>query len=698
MALPDGARTKRLPTLSWDSVVDAGGSADDHADLAGESDTAPASIAEDDAITLTPLELDLTPLTETDEPSVELPVVFAPLEIDVTPQPAAPDAPAFPPTPATIEPPDEPLTVRSTPPAVIVPAIGDVTSGPEQLATPPVENVPAALAAPAAPGPDAAPALAAPAAPAPDAGPALAAPAAPAPDAGPALAAPAAPAPDAATAPSITDPLPEIQEATPVVEPSAPLLPSIPIPVPSSSPAASFEFDSASVAPAPIRQPQRRTKRRGFKLVVTLLVLGGVIAAGIVFGQEYLFPGDWDDATAPYAEAVETVSGVEFAEPLAIVAEPIAAFTTRMQAQVASVPPEELAQWRALGLASGVVDDATLAGQIAGWQDALYSTSDGQVYSDLGVAGPELDAQLVQEMASASLDQQYGWSVEQPERTLDAAAATSAEVLRQSRAVQRSSTFAAPVPSVPSEATVALPPAIGYQMLAPHVFAEFESSIEPTEGSNVLDGLGTSGPGILGRDLPVMATDPTMLDGDVVVASPDCQGSLLLVSRLRRLPRSANRLRRERSNRRELAHRRCQRFDAVCFGDILGWRNRADRHVALGADCVDRCCPGRDGQLVPSAPRWCVAAGVLRPRRGVRRPHATGPRPRVACVADSRTRDAGGGTRRWWRRGRTDCRMGLCRGQSQVPLDLMNVPPTATPGEMATAARTAVGDLFAFLG
>ena len=206
-------------------------------------------------------------------------------------------------------------------------------------------------------------------------------------------------------------------------------------------------------------------------------MLGGLVAAGIVFGQAYLFPGEWDDATAPYAEAVETASEVEFAEPLSIVAEPTADFATRLQTQFASIPPEELAQWRALGLASGVVDDTTIAQQLSGWQDAVYSTVDGQVYHDIGVAGPELDAQLTQEMAAASLDQQFGWSVEQNARALDAAAATSAEVLRQARTVQQASSFAGPVPVVPSENADVMPPVVGYRMLAPHVFAEFESTL-----------------------------------------------------------------------------------------------------------------------------------------------------------------------------------------------------------------------------
>ena len=422
MVPPDGARATRLPTLSWDSVVD------------------------------TP-ELDSAPPEPVAAPAPsESAVVFEPLLL----APAVESAP--PPAPNLHH--AEPAMVRTTPPAVIVPAIGDVISGPELVAPP---------------------------------------------------------APSA----SVTAALPAIQEATPV-EQRAPLLPSAPEYIPASRPAAPlpFEFDPGSAALAPRRQSGQRKKGRGLKLAAMLVVLVGLVAAGVVFGQPYLFPGDWDEATAPYAQAVETSRGVDFVEPLAVVAEPSAQFATRLQTQLAPVSPQELAQWRALGLINGVVDESTLAAQLTGWQAVVYSTTDGQVYHDLGVSGAELDPQLVEALTAASLDQEFGWSVEQPRRTLDAAAATSAEVLRQARVVQKSSTFATPIPSVPAEVAAALPAVIGYRTLAPHVFAEFDASIEPGGRSNPLADLGTDGPGILGRDAMVVATDPTMLEGDTASTPP----------------------------------------------------------------------------------------------------------------------------------------------------------------------------------
>jgi hypothetical protein len=484
MVPPDGARSK-LPTLSWDSVVDTG---------IVPTTPAPEPTVDDiatpaESVTLAPISLDPVVPVSPFEPLDAFVPAPLPTGAQAVPSPPSPPAPSTP----EIE---EPVTIRTTPPAVIVPAIGDVTSGPDSLATP----------APAAPAPTVpTPASAAPVAAEPP-------PAAADVDALPVI--------QEATA---VDALPVIQEAT-AVDVGSPMLPTISAPVlaptPAAAPATSFEFDPASFAPAPTHQPHRRKTRGGLKLLAVLVVLGGLVAAALVFGQPYLFPGDWDDATAAYAEAVEVASGVEFAEPLSIVAEPTAEFAARLQAQFAAVSPEELAQWRALGLASGAVDDATLAGQLSGWQDAVYSTADGQVYHDSGAAGPELDAQLTQQMAAVSLDQQFGWSLEQPQRTLDAAAATSAEVLRQSGSVQEASTFTGDVPPVPSEVVDTLPPIIGYRMLAPHVYAEFETTADTTDAANPLADLGVGGPGFLGREPTTVASSPTMLDGDVATSTP----------------------------------------------------------------------------------------------------------------------------------------------------------------------------------
>ncbi len=322
--------------------------------------------------------------------------------------------------------------------------------------------------------------------------------------------------PDLIAQASATTVLPEIQEATPAAAVVA-LLPSVPAPVQRAVVAPAFEFDPASVISPVFKQPQHRKKRGPLKLFLTLVVLGGLVAGGVVFGRPYLFPSDADDPAAPYTEAVEVVRGFEFAEPVAITAEPTAQFEQRLHTQLAPISSGELAEWRALGLANGDVDEATVAEQLAGWQDSLYSTDDRQVYRDIGVTGAEHDAELVQTMAAASLDQEFGWSADQAARTLDAAAATSGEVIAQAREVQADSEFSGEVDAVPTDQVGALPPVIGYRLLAPHLFAEFTT---PQQAPNPLLDLGPLGPGPLGSDVPAVAGAPAMVEGDVVVDSP----------------------------------------------------------------------------------------------------------------------------------------------------------------------------------
>jgi hypothetical protein len=645
MVPPDGVRTKRIPTLSWESVVGSSDAetADAESAPAPVAAAAPAPVAAAapaaDSIVFEPLRLDAQPASTV----TAAPVAAPPDAPAATPAPpaAATPVPTVVPAPAPevpvapviddAPPVDDLTTVRTTPPSVIVPAIGDVTSGPESVAP-----VPAPVA----------------------------------------------------------DTLPEIQEATPVVDRAGPMLPSMPAQVqrPATA-AASFDFDPASVGVAPTTQPRRRKKRGGLKLIATVVALGGVVAGGFVFGQTYLAPSDWDDATAPYSEAVESARGVDFAEPLSIVAEPTATFSTRLQTQLAPVSPEELARWRALGLSSGSVDDATLAAQLAGWQDALYSTVDGQVYHDLGVAGPELDAQLVQAMAAASLDQELGWSVEQSQRALDAAAATSAEVLRQARAAQQLTEFSAPVPAVPTDTAAALPPVIGYQVLAPYVFAEFDATIDPAERTNPLAGLGAGGPGLLGAEVPILATGPTMVDGDSATTSPVAKDRsfwyLVFASYLDQ----------------RAAHEASEAIvESALTGAVRGSTECA--YATFSGGGVDQT-----NALRSALTAWTAAAPPEMASSFLALPDGTlqlascdpgadfvsGARPDVARellswrMAELATMEAvrvGGG-------GATELVDAWAFVQaSPVAVDLMALPPTATPAEMATAAKDAVNGLF----
>jgi hypothetical protein len=80
MVPPDGARSKRIPTLSWDSVVSSTDQPEPTA-----SPTPDAGVTTfDEPVTLAPLTLDLSS-PEVGEPVIEGPITFEPLQLDSLP-------------------------------------------------------------------------------------------------------------------------------------------------------------------------------------------------------------------------------------------------------------------------------------------------------------------------------------------------------------------------------------------------------------------------------------------------------------------------------------------------------------------------------------------------------------------------------------------------------------------------------------
>ncbi len=339
----------------------------------------------------------------------------------------------------------------------------------------------------------------------------------------PGVSAPAVPGPDVA-----------ITTTLPTLGPSAvPLLPGAdPGPYPSAvGPGPTLQPNQAH-APSPMpvfspfalavpqqSKPNKRRGRRGIRLVVTLLVLAGVVAAAIVYGRPYLFPDDWEANAKPYASAVEDVTGVEFTEAVTVTAEPAATFDPRMVTHLTADWQAQLPMWRALGLASGDVTPQVLGELLAGWEPAQYSTADGQIYHIDTLVGAALDAELTDAMTAASLDQQFGWALGQSERTLDDAALTEAQVMAQSNATRMASAYSTQLDAAPTAPLVYLPAVLSYQALAPAMYAELLAPVDPG-ATNPLDGIGAGSPGPLPSKVPVMAGAPVLAPGDVTSAEP----------------------------------------------------------------------------------------------------------------------------------------------------------------------------------
>jgi hypothetical protein len=538
--------------MSWESVVDE----HDVLPTAGVlTEPTPAPDPE-------PSSVDPSATTPLIAPAPIEPISFAPLALTlassepsprVVPPPAAVPAPT--PAPAALSaelPTFEPLVLQPLPVAA-APAVESVVEAvvqaPPAPAAPPVPSV---LETPPVPVVEAAPDVVAKAAPTPEvtvspapvveAAPAPVVVAAPAPvvEAAPAPVVKVAPAPVVTVAPApagdtvdpaISDELPVIVEATPVPD-GAPLAglgvaevaasepymggPMLPHAHAARVQAAPLAYEMPVAATAVGSHRHRRKARGGIKLLAMLVILGALVGVGVVFGRPYLFPSGFDEATKPYAEAVEGASGVQFTDTIAVIAEPTDGLTARLGSELVGDWSTDASMWRAFGLLNGAATPQSVTELFAGWQDAIYSTTDGQVYRDVSLTGAQVDAQITEAVAAASLDQQFRWSSQQDSRTLDDQAQTLAEVRRQSGAILAATSFAAPVDPVAPAVLAFVPPLVGYGALAPEVFAQFANTVT----SNPLERMGTGGPGPLPTELPVVAPSPVLAAGDTLATTP----------------------------------------------------------------------------------------------------------------------------------------------------------------------------------
>lgn len=314
-----------------------------------------------------------------------------------------------------------------------------------------------------------------------------------------------------------------MRAAAPIVEPDAPRLPPADKRDQRDSAASALMATATAIAEMQglqVYQQQRRRSRTGLHIMLALVLLAALVAAGVVFGRPYLFPDDWDADVQPYADAIEAVRGVAFADPLAITTDTASGVAGRVTTELLG-SSDEAPMWRAFGLTNGASTHDDISEHLTGWQNVVYSTVDGQVYHDASDAAAQYDAKVTQAMTAAALDQEYGWSTGLLERSLDDRAAVSAEVLRQAREVQLASSFDAAVDPVDPSKLDAAPSVVAYSALAPHMYAEFAGGAgDTTDTSNLPHDLGEGGPELLPGNGLSLAAAAVIGDGDVVASSP----------------------------------------------------------------------------------------------------------------------------------------------------------------------------------
>ena len=195
--------------------------------------------------------------------------------------------------------------------------------------------------------------------------------------------------------------LPRNPQRAPIDEPVAPVLPAattaaLPT-LPASNPAAPPPIadnpatpkgpDVSAVRSFELKQQREKRKSRlaGFTFLA-FVVVAGLVAVGLLFGRDWLFPTQWDEALIPLVDEIQLEQGSEFAEPV-----PVDDLTggeyaaAALEAAFGDDWAAAFPQWRALGLASGSVDSPAIVDTVVAWRPAVYDAEAGVIYRAAGV-------------------------------------------------------------------------------------------------------------------------------------------------------------------------------------------------------------------------------------------------------------------------------------------------------------------------
>jgi hypothetical protein len=129
---------------------------------------------------------------------------------------------------------------------------------------------------------------------------------------------------------------------------------------------------------------QRQGKMFGRSLLA-FVVIGGLIAAALVFGRSLLFDTEWDAQLTPIVNEIEAERGA-FDHPVPLVVVPAAELGDRLRAvTIGDAWVDRVPEWRALGLAVGSVDASSVGSALAATTTAVYDPTGDQIYQLEGV-------------------------------------------------------------------------------------------------------------------------------------------------------------------------------------------------------------------------------------------------------------------------------------------------------------------------
>lgn len=219
------------------------------------------------------------------------------------------------------------------------------------------------------------------------------------------------------TLPATNSPSPRRQYSAGQTRPMVPAgdadgLPTLPASVPTAPPAFVAPIQSAPSTPElnALRAAQLRAHRneRQGKLfgrsLMAFLVLGGLVAAALLFGRAYLFPTEWTAELTPLVDEIQLERGVEFESAVVLVEHPEDEYGPLVTAHVlGSDWNTRLPEWRALGLAGGDGSVSDVQLRVASLYPAYYDAETEEIVAVEGVSaeGRESALRLALETAFA---------------------------------------------------------------------------------------------------------------------------------------------------------------------------------------------------------------------------------------------------------------------------------------------------------
>lgn len=231
----------------------------------------------------------------------------------------------------------------------------------------------------------------------------------------PSVFADASPAPHLPSTPSAA-PAPAGAGVPPVFPTETPGLPSLPASMPAAPPPMAMPVDNAPSTPdlnalrsAKLRasRNERRGKMFGRSLLA-FIVLGGLVAAALLFGRSYLFPTEWDARLTPIVDEIQLARGADFPAEVPLVEHPSAEYGTLVTNAVLGEDwLTRLPEWRALGIAGGDGAPADVAMRFARIYPAFYDPATETIHLSDDAAGAAVEPAL-----RLALEQAYATQTE----------------------------------------------------------------------------------------------------------------------------------------------------------------------------------------------------------------------------------------------------------------------------------------------